>query len=117
MLHILRSVLKDKWHTPAPYTDLFSSFKLCKPLCSCLFFTLSDFTQIGGPQDETFMSGFRECVTNNTRDLNFVECPLVLRTDQRGYCGYQNVRLSSVFNNLTIDNDIRNFVDGGSDSR
>lgn len=117
MLYNLTSLFEDKWDTPAPHADLFSKYENCKPLYSCLFFALTDFNpQIGGPQDETFMPEFRECVTNKTRDTNLLVCPLVLRTDRGIGCTYQNLRLSSIFYNLTIDENIRNFTDGGPDS-
>lgn len=117
MLYNLTSGTEHTWDTVAPHTDLFSSYEKCKPLYSCLFFTLSNFKpQISGPHDETFMPEFRECATTKLLDFNFLVCPLVLRTDQDNGCNYQNLRLSSVFLNLTIDEDIKQFADGGPDS-
>ncbi|KAL9045336.1 MAG: hypothetical protein Q9214_001605, partial [Letrouitia sp. 1 TL-2023] len=94
----VRGGTEPKWDTPAPHADLFSGFENC------------------GPQDETFMPEFRQCATKKSRDLDFLVCPLVLRTDRGNGCDYQNLRLSRIFYNLTIDDDIRNFMDGGPDS-
>lgn len=106
-----------KWVGVVPHEDLFLSFEQCKPLYSCLFFTLARLSpQIGGAQDQTFMPEFRECVTSKTGALDFMVCPLVMATNLGSYCDLEGVTLSSIFGNLTIDNDIKTFADGGPDS-